>query len=108
MRPGMTRKPGVLKCRQAFLPATECLGKRDDFETNALWIGKRKFVLAVIFEAIPFVGDTAEAPCTEPITFRSAQLRRGANLQSRLDNERQRLPIAGCDSGHKLHEKNLA
>src|SRR5882724_6498232 len=107
MRPRMTRKPGVLKCRHALLPATECLGKCDDFETNALWIGKREFVLAVIFEAIPFVGDTAEAPGTEPITFGSPQDRHRTNLPLRLGDDRQHLTIAGCGSSHQFHKKNL-
>src|SRR6266404_2619965 len=103
MRPGMAREPGVLKRRQSGLTASERLGKRDDFKTNASRIGKREFVLAVIVEPIPFVGDAAKAPGTEPIALGSAQLRGGTNLQLRLGNERQRLPITGCDSGHKFH-----
>src|SRR6266576_6613802 len=108
MRPGVARKPGMLKSRQARLAASQRFGKSDDFKVNALRIGKREFVLALIAESIPFVGDAAETPSAEPITLGSADLRDCTNLQLRLGNYRQYRPFAGSGSSHHFHEKNLA
>src|SRR5437879_3005352 len=88
VRPGMTRKPRVIKRGHATLPAAKCLGECDNLKTNSFRVREIELVLAIVGETVSFIRHTVEAPCTEPVAFwitggslRTALRRRFVNLR---------------------------
>ena len=62
IRPGMARKPRILKCGDAGLVASEGFGKGDDVKTNPFRVRECKLVFAFEAEPVSLIRHSLVAP----------------------------------------------